>query len=463
MLRIPRANAFRRNPLTVSGAEARELLLSRGGDDPAFVGLVVDGDLYLEHTPIESLPAGLKVRGSLTLDYSQIRSLPAGLKVGRNLNLSYSKIKSLPAGLQVGGRLGLHDTPIESLPEGLQVGGSLHLGYSQIRSLPEGLKVGGDLRLSHTPIQSLPAGLQVGGDLYLLGTRVRALPVDLRVRGQIVGFDPPTPPDQIFPVTSYGKMTGTILKLNKPDAPQTLADLQQRHPNEFERFRSAMTNAKVGASPKAPIAQVKKAVEAHSLSTTPWLLTYGVYTSPLQKYCKSYNKVIKLNIDISKYDKAQKKALGLLAQAAKRSGHPYETGDLFTIGWVRICADNQNKIWLIEEIQSDVQSVRRKQDLSQYPHLAAAAEVMAPIAKRFYHDILGIVFDKAEKIGYTVQMLDYPAKREIVLRSGSKPPPIINYTSLPQDMGMRLTSEPSLTLPQVGPVWSYKPNPRRRR
>jgi hypothetical protein len=251
-------------------------------------------------------------------------------------------------------------------------------------------------------------------------------------------------------------MTGTILKLNKPDAPQTLTELQQRHPNEFDRFRSAMSSAGVGASPKAPIAQVKKAVEAHSLSTTPWLLTYGVYESTAQRYCKSPNKVIKLNIDISQYDKAQRKALGLLAEAAKRSGHPYEKDDLFTIGWVRICEDDKNKIWLIEEIQSDVQSVRRKQDLSQYPDLSAAAEVMAPIAKRFYHDILGIVFDTAEKLGYTVQMLDYPAKKIF----GS---PSVNYTSLPQDMGMRLTSEPSLTIPEVGPVWSYKPNPRRRR
>jgi hypothetical protein len=276
------------------------------------------------------------------------------------------------------------------------------------------------------------------------------------VGGQIHGFDRPKSPDEIFPVTSYGKMTGTILKLNKPDAPQTLAELQQRHPNEFERFRSAMTNAKVGASPKAPITHVKRAVEEHSLSPTPWLLTYGAYDSHLQRYCKSPNKVIKLNIDISQYKEEQQYALGRLAEAANRSGHPHETGDLFTIGWVRICEDDKNKIWLIEEIQSDVQTVRHKEDLSQYPDLAAAAEVMAPIAKRFYHDILGIVFDTAEKLGYTVQMLDYPAKKIF----GS---PSVNYTSLPQDMGMRLTSEPSLTIPEVGPVWSYKPNPRRRR
>jgi hypothetical protein len=412
--------------------------------------------LYLKHTPIQSLPEGLVVGGNLDLSNLKIRSLPAGLKVGGSLYLHDTPIESLPAGLVVRGNLDLRYSQIRSLSEGLMVGGDLNLERMPIKSLPADLKVRGDLNLEHTPIESLPAGLVVGRNLNLLGTRVRVLPPDLRVGGEIYGFNFSTPPDQIFPVTSYGKMTGTILKLNKPDAPQTLTELKQRYPNESDRFRSAMSSARVGASPRAPITDVQRAVEEHSLSTTPWLLTYGVYKSTAQRYCKSPNKVIKLNIDISKYDKTQRKALRLLAAAAKLSGHPHEWGDLFTIGWVRICEDDKNKIWLIEEIQSDVQSVRHKKDLSRYPRLAAAAQVMAPIAKRFYYDILGIVFDKAEKLGYTVQMLDYPAKEEF----GS---PSVNYTSLPQDMGMRLTSEPSLTVPEVGPVWSYKPNPRRRR
>jgi hypothetical protein len=142
----PRANAFRRNPLTVSGEEARELLLSRGGDDPEFVGMVV--------------------RGSLNLSNTQIESLPAGLVVGRHLIL--------------------HDTPIKSLPAGLKVGGSLKLSDSQIQSLPARLRVGRDLDLSNTPIQSLPAGLQVGEFLILFGTRIKSLPPDLEVGSGII-------------------------------------------------------------------------------------------------------------------------------------------------------------------------------------------------------------------------------------------------------------------------------------
>ncbi len=153
MLRIPRANAFRRNPLTVSGKEARELLLSRGGDDPEFVGLVVRGDLRLSIVPygdrrtlqINSLPSGLLVAGDLDLMHSNLRDLPEGLYVCGDLFLTASAIQSLPAGLKVGGTLDLSHTPIQTLPEGLQVGGSLYLSNTRIKSLPADLEVGGEI------------------------------------------------------------------------------------------------------------------------------------------------------------------------------------------------------------------------------------------------------------------------------------------------------------------------------
>ena len=237
MLRIPRANAFRRNPLTVSGKEAKELLLSRGGDDPEFVGLVVRGDLNLSCVPygdrrtsqINSLPSGLLVAGDLHLMYSNLRALPEGLYVCGNLSLTGSAIQSLPANLTVGKTLVLDQTPIRSLPAGLKVGGSLHaigshletlpedmdmeydsnielsnskfsvwpegmlevpgtlnLTNTKIQSLPDNMHVGGNLGLTKTKMKSLPAGLSVSGDLHIDGTSIQDLPPDLRVGGKII-------------------------------------------------------------------------------------------------------------------------------------------------------------------------------------------------------------------------------------------------------------------------------------
>jgi len=148
-------------------------------------GLIINGDLDLEGTPIQSLPEGLKVGGDLDLEGTPIQSLPEGLKVGGNLNLGGTPIQSLPEGLKVGGNLNLGGTPIQSLPEGLQVGGNLYLRETPIQSLPEGLIINGDLYLGGTPIQSLPEGLQVGGDLYLGGTPIQSLPEGLQVGGDL--------------------------------------------------------------------------------------------------------------------------------------------------------------------------------------------------------------------------------------------------------------------------------------
>lgn len=79
---------------------------------------------------------------------------------------------------------------------------------------------------------------------------------------------------------------------------------------------------------------------------------------------------------------------------------------------------------------------------------------MQPLADRFYEDALGLVFDKAEAAGKVVEMLDYEQKR----RFGS---PKSVYTDLPRKMGMKLG--PSVAMPDVGQVWGYVPNRRRRR
>lgn len=107
-------------------------------------------NLYLNDTPITSLPDNLKVRGSLLLTGTKITSLPKDLKVRGSLYLSGTGITSLPEGLEVGGTLDLRYSKIISLPKDLKVGGSLYLSRTKITSLPKDLKVGGNLELYDT-------------------------------------------------------------------------------------------------------------------------------------------------------------------------------------------------------------------------------------------------------------------------------------------------------------------------
>jgi hypothetical protein len=85
------------------------------------------------------------------------------------------------------GDLILNQSTIESLPAGLRVGGYLDLSWSSIKTLPADLIVVGDLNLSGSLITELPARLRVGGSLYLYRTQITGLPDDLSVFGHIYG------------------------------------------------------------------------------------------------------------------------------------------------------------------------------------------------------------------------------------------------------------------------------------
>ena len=148
--------------------------------------LISTDDLYLNNTPIQSLPDNLKVYGDLYLNNTPIKSLPDNLKVGGSLFLNDTLgIKSLPDNLKVGRGLYLHNSDIQSLPDNLEVVKSLNLSYTPIQSLPDNLKVGGNLYLNSSEIQSLPENLKVGGDLDLQGTKIKSLPENLKVGGTI--------------------------------------------------------------------------------------------------------------------------------------------------------------------------------------------------------------------------------------------------------------------------------------
>ena len=148
-------------------------------------GLHIKGDLDLNNTSIKSLPAGLRVGGDISLFKAQIQSLPADLYIGGSLYLSDTPIQSLPKDLKVGGTLDITNTSIQSLPADLQINGSLYIGNTKVQSLPAGLRVGGHLNLSYTSIKSLPDGLRVGGNLNFSSTPIQSLPADLQVGDEL--------------------------------------------------------------------------------------------------------------------------------------------------------------------------------------------------------------------------------------------------------------------------------------
>lgn len=258
------------------------------------------------------------------------------------------------------------------------------------------------------------------------------------------------------PRSAYGKMAGPILKMDKPDAPTKAAEFKKKYPREFERLK-----AETGGRDLLPA--VKEAIRAKYRSARPWIITRGHYTGQTQRYCGSPNDVLKFNIalDDASFTPAQQDSLRKLAETSRRSGHPHELGDLFTIGWVRYCPDNAERTWLVEEVQSDVSVVRQQlKDEKEFPReFREVVDILAPIAERFYYDALGVVFELAAEKGYEVEMLDYPAKQKM----GS---PRSVYTDLPREMGMQKKPKSALeegAVSGVGAVWAYRPNPKRRR
>lgn len=263
--------------------------------------------------------------------------------------------------------------------------------------------------------------------------------------------------EMLFPRQyGYGKLAGPILKMERAGAPSRAAEFKKAYPREFERL-------KADTQGRDFTPQVREGILAKYRSARPWVLTMGAYRSGAQRYCDKDNAVLKFNIRITDegFTPRQQQLLQKLAETSRTLGHPHEKGELFTIGWVRYCSDDKNKVWLVEEVQSDVSIVREKPKENDFPEdFREVVDVLAPVADRFYYDALGIVFERAAKKGYTVEMLDYHAKEEM----GS---PRSVYTDLPRAMGMQKRPASNLQggaiAEGIGGVWYYKPNPRKRR
>jgi hypothetical protein len=258
-------------------------------------------------------------------------------------------------------------------------------------------------------------------------------------------------------------MTGSVLKLDKPDSPQRAADFKRRYPAEFERLAKDTGGRDFTQS-------VKESIRNKYRTPFDWYVTRSKYKDDAQRVSKESNDVILLNVDLENIDATPKQVdlIKKLRQISYLSEHPHAQYPLFTIGWVRFYDDAEHKLYLVEEVQSDVWVVReqtRKVDEQTQNQLQDAGiqaedfdelfETLRPYSDRFYEDALGILFIEAEEKGYSVEMLGYGDKKQY----GS---PRSIYTDLPRKMGMR--PQPTQTdLELKDKVSYYKPNPSRPR
>jgi hypothetical protein len=225
---------------------------------------------------------------------------------------------------------------------------------------------------------------------------------------------------------------------------------------------------------------MKKSLREKYVTPFDWVIKKTKYGSSNQRISKNPNRVLLLNVDVSdpKYTENQRELLEKLSRVSRRSNHPHAESPLFTIGWVRYDKNDKSKVLLIEEVQSDIEIVRKQlkgesdeakqlREVGIDPNeFVEVAELMRPYSDRFYEDAIGLVFQEAEALGYTVEMLPYEAKKQFCYYDVQKKkqicPPISVYVELPKRLGMtaRRESESLQNLP--APVRYYKPNPGKR-
>jgi len=328
---------------------------------------------------------------------------------------------------------------------------------------------GAKLRGANLLFANLRSAILFGADLH--GADMRGADMrDADMRGAslvAVEFDDNTIwPDNFKPpavettaTRSYGRKSAALLKLRKPETPRAARDFKRLYPSEFEALKAGTQGRDFSDD---VIARLRQKHE----SPFEWLVTTGEYEDSAQRLCPDANDVFKFNVNTrdAQYTPRQQKILERVSTISQRSRHPYEMKPLFTIGWVRYCADDAAKTWLVEEVQSDVQGVRKGvEDAGARRQLEAGGispeditetlDLLKPYTDRFYEDALGIVFDLASQKGYRVEMLTYADKR-------AYNSPMAVYTDLPKSMGMR-TGKGSAVLSGLAETWQITPNRRR--
>lgn len=269
---------------------------------------------------------------------------------------------------------------------------------------------------------------------------------------------------------SYGFMTGPILKMSKPDSPTRAPDFKKIYPAEFERLKADMGGRDFNEN-------IKKSIRDKYLTPFNWVITRQLWKNPTQRLSKKPNSVMILNIDTESGDFTEHQAellKGLSKAVYLDSTHPHERARLLTVGWIRYAKDLKRKVILIEEVQSDLNSTSLKRTASSAYSLRLgsidqeqfweAAGLIQAYVERFYEDAIGLIYEEAAALGYTVEMLGYEDKLQYCYEDDfgvERCPPKTVYTDLPKRMGMtqKRDSEVPVRNKLLGKVSYYKPNP----
>lgn len=263
--------------------------------------------------------------------------------------------------------------------------------------------------------------------------------------------------------TAYGRKRKVSKALRKVEAPIKASAFKAMSPAAWEVLKQDLPNIQT-LTPDLS----KEILKSYGMD---WQVTSDSYTAEAQRLSTKPNEVLQLNVDIEALtsDYHVQMVLRRMAELSHRSGHPtlMPLGKplLFTVGWVRYNEYPDERVLLVEEIQSDLPTVRKASDddIEEFrtrlqrdgreQAFDQALAIMKPYEDRFYFDALSLVFDIALEKGLEVEMLTYKTKKEF----GS---PTRVYEELPRKMGMTKRSKVAspLDLPEV---WHMVPNHRR--
>jgi len=310
----------------------------------------------------------------------------------------------------------------------------------------------------------------------LKGTDLRYTNLELEDLNEIDLRKAKKPQDGQF-LKSFGTRTGPILKMLKPDSPKDPKAFKLKYPVEFEFLAQDAGGLAFTDSVQEKIID-KYATPFH------WFVTHdSKWEDKTQRRSQKPNSIILLNLylgggDIDVSD-SQIKILrkiddGLNTNYASR--HPrIPFWPAFTIGWVRYALDEEHEVILIEEIQSDIAIIElmekkepgfmdNKFEITQEEY-AEVKPILDMAKDRFFEDAIGLMYQTALELGYTVEILGYEDKSgkdyfDVDQEKEIRPPKSI-YTDLPRRMLMRekRTSSVYTRGPLKGKVSYYKPNP----
>lgn len=264
-----------------------------------------------------------------------------------------------------------------------------------------------------------------------------------------------------YPHSTFGKHTGDYIKAKKSIGMDPVS-FKKKYTSESDRIKHITKGRPIRPEVVAEIAS-SVATRLEDGRPLVWFVTRQEYHGP-QRITPLRNTVALFNIRLPDFHYHQRSILTKLAETSRRSGHPHESGDLFSIGWVRYL--NLPGSILIEEVQSDVEAARRglkdKRALDQMGFGYREADEVdrelsffQPYVDAFYYDAVGTIFEIADVDGKPVEMLSYAQKEQF-----SSPKSV--YEDLPRKMGMAKVQRSAVD-EVSGPVWYYKPNRRRRR